>query len=606
MSEILFQPLGDPIAAGESLEHIADIDPRMTRTHYFDGRLLTAEDLERDQIYLDQRLREVGKVLGSGIINGLDLDFNPFTGLLTLQPGQAMTSAGRVLLLASQLYVSLGDRALISQLNNSKYRQFNRALYAVVLRYVDVATDIAEVFPTDLGKKRGSDYALVTESVQMGLVALPTPLVQQNPLHIRASLMREFLGNELAQALIPEDSVALGVIAIQNDTPQWLDSQLLRQPLRREHSGSHRQADLSRQYEALLADVLSNRQAGSLNNEFAASDYFSLLPPVGSVPKDAINPVSGHQGFFPEAFQVDVAPIRLSDVELIKAESLNLPNIDLSSADKVDIVVLVPLSNQIYGHYAEQLERNYDPSSRRLPQLDLLRLKLYPQHPVHTLDTDAAVWQAIWDQLDSNQLLYVRRPARAAETAVSGIVLALGTSVPAPTPAPVPTPVPTDNSTDTTTDTATDNIATDTTTTPTPAPTPTPTPSDPGSLIESEDSVFLRVFNFKRLANIRPPQSNDAETALEKLIEKAGDDAKQVQLATAFLLRVERQYDPVIWQTLQALVEQGATEKALERLLQDSEPEPQFTGKAMLDLGVNLGLPSDVLKGWEKLMDQFN
>ncbi|MCP4519074.1 MAG: hypothetical protein GY824_28085, partial [Delftia sp.] len=80
MSEILFQPLGDPIAAGESLEHIADIDPRMTRTHYFDGRLLTAEDLERDQIYLDQRLREIGKVLGHGIINGLDLNFDPFSG----------------------------------------------------------------------------------------------------------------------------------------------------------------------------------------------------------------------------------------------------------------------------------------------------------------------------------------------------------------------------------------------------------------------------------------------------------------------------------------------------------------------------------------------
>ena len=57
MSDILFQPLGDPMAAGESLESIADIDPRMTRTHYFDGRLLTAEDLERDQVYLDQRLR---------------------------------------------------------------------------------------------------------------------------------------------------------------------------------------------------------------------------------------------------------------------------------------------------------------------------------------------------------------------------------------------------------------------------------------------------------------------------------------------------------------------------------------------------------------------
>ena len=42
MPEILFQPLGDPTAAGMGLATVADIDPRLTRTHYFDGRLLTA------------------------------------------------------------------------------------------------------------------------------------------------------------------------------------------------------------------------------------------------------------------------------------------------------------------------------------------------------------------------------------------------------------------------------------------------------------------------------------------------------------------------------------------------------------------------------------
>ena len=135
MSDILFQPLGSPTPAGEGLDHLADIDPRLTRTHYFDGRLLTAEDLTRDQIYLDQRLRELGRVLGSGIMAGLELSFDRFTGLLTLQPGQALTPLGRVLELGTPLVVNLGDRALISTLNEGKYRSLNRALYAVVLRY---------------------------------------------------------------------------------------------------------------------------------------------------------------------------------------------------------------------------------------------------------------------------------------------------------------------------------------------------------------------------------------------------------------------------------------------------------------------------------------
>ena len=419
MSEILFQPLGNPIAAGEGLSTIADIDPRLTRTHYFDGRLLTAEDLTRDQIYLDQRLRELGRVLGSGIMSGLGLSFDRFTGLLRLQPGQALTPAGRVLELGSELLINLGDRALISQLNDGYYRRFNRALYAVVLRYADVATDIAEVFPKDLGAKRGSEYALVTESVQMGLVPLPLPLPQQNPLQIRARLMRELLGNEQLLSLIPEDAVGLGVLAIQDDTPQWLDAELLRQPMRAEPALGDLQSDLARQYELLLADILSARRSGGLNGDFHAADYFSLLPPVGTLPKEALDPVNGRQGYFPENYQVAIAPIRQSDVALIQTESLKLPPIDLTSGEPLDLVVLVPLSNLDYGHYAAQLERNIDPLNRRLPQLDLLKLKLYPVRPVHALDTDGAAWNAIWTRLGDSQPFYVRRPTRAAETSVS-------------------------------------------------------------------------------------------------------------------------------------------------------------------------------------------
>ena len=136
--------------------------------------------------------------------------------------------------------------------------------------------------------------------------------------------MREFLGNDRFAGLIPEDAVALGVLAIQNDTPQWLDSELLRHPLRPEPGLGDLQYDLSRQYEKLLADILSERRSGGLTGDFHAQEYFSLIPPVGTIPKDAVDPVSGRQGYFPENYQVAIAPIRQSDVDLIKAESLNL------------------------------------------------------------------------------------------------------------------------------------------------------------------------------------------------------------------------------------------------------------------------------------------
>ena len=629
MSNITFQPLGDPLAAGERLENIADIDPRMTRTHYFDGRLLTAEDLERDQIYLDQRLREVGKVLGQGILRGLDISYDKFTGLLTVSAGQAVTSAGRVLHLGSSLIVDLGDRALISQLNSGHYRRFNRALFAVVLRYVEVATDVAEVFPTNLASKRGADYALVTESVQLGLVQLPTRLPQQDPLHIRAGLIRELLGNAEAEAFIPEDGVALGILAIQNDTPQWLDSQLLRHPLRSDLSPGDLQQDLSRQYEALLTDIMTARQTGSLNNNFAARDYVDLLPPAGSLPLEAVNPVNGYQRFFPDDFDVHIAPIRQAELALIKAESMALPNIKLATEEDTEIVILVPLSNQVYGHYARQLERDYNPVTRDLPQHDLLRLKLYPTRPVHEIDTDATVWQAIWDQLETDKLTYVRRPVRAAETSVSGIILAMGIDPPQPSTGDGDSNQPGDSGTgdgstgdgstgegggDGDTSTGDGSVGEGGSGGETGSGDGPTTPGDSGgsgdtgsgSIIEDEDTVFLRFLNFKLLGQIRQPTGNESSLGLEKLHEEFGKDAQTVRLINNILLRVERHYDPVIWQTLNLGASNGALEEMLNELMQITESSPVATGKVIVNMAGALNMQGGLENEWVELVNQIN
>lgn len=580
MSDILFQPLGSPTPAGEGLDRIADIDPRLTRTHYFDGRLLTAEDLTRDQIYLDQRLRELGRVLGSGIMAGLELSFDRFTGLLTLAPGQALTPLGRVLELGTPLVVNLGDRALISTLNDGKYRSLNRALYAVVLRHVDVATDIAEVFPRDLGAQRGSQYAIVTESLQLGLVPLPLPLPQQSPLQIRARLMRELLGSSQFTSLIPEDSVPLGILAIQNDTPQWLDAELLRHPVREEPGIGDLQKDLSRQYERLLTDVLADRASRGLSGDFHAHDYFSLLPPAGTLPKAAIDPANGRQGFFPEHYQISIAPIRQSDVELVKAESLHLPPIDLSNGEPVDIVVLAPLSNLDYGRWAAQLEQNFDPTTRLLPQLDLLRLKLYPRH---VPDTDQTTWTQIWNLIGATQAFYVRRPTRAAETAISGIVLALGASLPPPPP-------PVVDETDDSGETGGGSLPG--------SGTGTGTPADGGGLVQDDNTIFLNRMNLGFLAELRP-FDGDSSDAFNKLQDNFGQDAQIVQECAAILMRIERQYDSLIWPTLLTLADRGTLGEFRKGLLgiEDGASTPKW----IAHIGGDLGLDTTLLSQWADL-----
>lgn len=560
MSDILFQPLGSPIAAGVALDALADIDPRLTRTHYFDGRLLTAEDLTRDQIYLDQRLRELGRVLGSGITAGLTVALDRFSGLLTVAPGQAVTAAGRVLELGTRLSVNLGDRALIAGLNAGNYRRLNRALYAVVLRHADVATDIAEVFPKDLGARRGFEYALITESVQLGLVPLPLPLPEQSPLQIRAQLMRELLGNTRISSLLPEDGVALGLLAVRNDTPDWLDSELLRQPLRAEPGLSDLQRDLARQYETLLADVLSDRASRSLSGDFHAADYFSLLPPAGTIPKAAIDPATGRQGYFPEHFSVAIAPIRQADLALIQDESLGLPPIDLNSPEPVDIMILAPLSNQEYGHWAAQLEQDYDPATRLLPQPDLLRLKLYPRH---IPDLDSTSWTNIWARIGATQARYVRRPSRAAETGISAIVVALGSAVPEPALAAA-------------------------------------SPADSGGLIQDSDSQFLAYLSLATLAQLRPPADDAGSAAIAALTSSSAGNATAVQQLTRALLRLERQYDALVWPTLASLSAGDQLEAFIAGLLEAPAATP--TPAVVAALGATLGLDATLLNQWSSLV----
>jgi len=569
MTEILFQPLGNPLAAGRPMEKIADIDSRLTRTHYFDGRLLTAEDLERDQVYLDERLREAGKVLGEGVAKGLELSFDRYSGLLTLESGFGVTRLGRVLQLESQLQVNITDAALIAQLNNGKYRHFNRGLYAVVLNYVEVATDVAEVFPTDLASKRGADYASVTEAVQMGLVPLPVPLKQQNELHARASLMRTLQDNELVDDLIPGDSLPLGILAIRDDSPQWLDSELLRQPTRRNSSTLSNREDLYRQYMGLFDDVMSHRSSGALTQNFAASDYFSLMPAAGLLPKDAVDAEHGVQGFFPDHFNIHIAPVRMAEMELLLEESVPLPPIDLESNDSADIMIMVPLSNRNYGRYAAQLERRNDLPERRLKAIDPLRLTIYPRPAPHEIDTDAEVWRSIFNASEDETLLYVRRPLRAAETVVSGIVLANGFDLPAD-------PEPADNSvdsTDTTTDTTTD-VHTDTDAGPV-------SPVDSGDVIVDEGAVFLRFFNLPSVSEYRQPRSSEEYEAYKWLQEKVGNDADMVQQLMWFLIQVSPWYDPVIWRSMALLLKSDLLQEVMSNLPENQDGHPYITGKIL-------------------------
>ncbi|MBI5329329.1 MAG: methyltransferase type 11 [Betaproteobacteria bacterium] len=433
-ANITFQPFasGDQNAKGQ---RISSIDPRLSRTNYFDGRLLKASDLIRDQIYLDERALEIGQILGSGIARGLEVTLNHST--LSVSPGMAIAPSGRVLQLADRsLEVNLGNSALIASLNAGAQRRFNRGLYLVALHYAEVGSDAAEAYPADLESKRQFQFNSFAEGVELVLVPLATPLNTGDALAARAGLVSAFM-NGAPRPELSEEAVALGLLAVQNGQPLWLDRGLVRRPLRPAGQPGGLQRDLAAHYQELLAEVLELRNEGGLSGGFAADQYFHVLPPVGRLPKSAADPERGAQTFFPRGYEVSIAPVRRDDLPALLEESMRLAPMDLKRDADADIMILVAVSDEDYAWRGRALMKGGVKSSadglNSLLHIDGLALRLRATIPAgHALDTDATLWKSIWDTAEEGDVFYVRRPPRAAETNVSAVVLASGFALPDP------------------------------------------------------------------------------------------------------------------------------------------------------------------------------
>lgn len=426
LSENPFSPMAT-YDSQTTISSISSLDPKLSRTNYYDGRLLRASDLTRDQFYLDERLREVGRALGQGIVRGLEVSLTS-DRKVSVTGGIAITPSGRVLELeAEKIELNLTDAALINELNPG-FRSLQPGLYAIVVRYAEKGTGSAEIYPRDLEAQRGFHFNAYQEGVQFALVKLPINLplekIQRVSAHevsvyIRALLVRPLLmSNAGQQQTIGEDAVALGILGVEYGMAQWLDKGLLRRPFRSLQSMNYVQEDLYNHYQELFADILSLRQSTANQDKFLASRYFSILPPVGSLPKLAIDPMNAYQHFFPEGFEVSISPVRADDLPSLIQQSLLLEPIDLQTDKDVDIMIAVVLDDVNFSMVARRLEHTGDALISHLDETLLGSSK--QQRPADEIN----IWQKLW--YIAQNIMYLRRPVRVAETQVSAVVLAKG------------------------------------------------------------------------------------------------------------------------------------------------------------------------------------
>ena len=79
----------------------------LERLHYFSGRLLSADDLQREQEYVLARLRRLNRLThGWGVIRGLAVSRRG-TNTVVVQPGLAIGCAGNEIVVGEERKISL-------------------------------------------------------------------------------------------------------------------------------------------------------------------------------------------------------------------------------------------------------------------------------------------------------------------------------------------------------------------------------------------------------------------------------------------------------------------------------------------------------------------
>src|SRR5262245_66274900 len=87
-------------------------DPDVRRINFFNGRLLSGEDLSREQAANEQGRRRLGRAIGDGIAYGLEVAPTPGSDrvrqpVISITPGLAISRRGDTLLLADPVDISL-------------------------------------------------------------------------------------------------------------------------------------------------------------------------------------------------------------------------------------------------------------------------------------------------------------------------------------------------------------------------------------------------------------------------------------------------------------------------------------------------------------------
>jgi hypothetical protein len=456
-------------------------DSRRRRPLYFDGKFLTAADLNREQAYLMQREADLARSLGFGVIDGLRVTRSELTtsgsanaaAAVRIAAGFGLTPAGEIVRLGRSKVVDLADVPRIAQLNASfglsrvaqdPSRNLN-GLFVLGLRAVEFTANPVPIFPAATTGETSLHDGETIEATAVTLVPYPSTALAEDPARARARVARElFIAQKPPE--LPSGVLPLAMLCLRGGLLQWVDEFLVRREAGDDDRFGFGFAPRALaeahfyQYQDLLRDV-DAANAG----RFAASAFFEALPPGGPLPENMIDTSDFTQAYFPPEARVDLALVPQDELPALMEDSIDLPPIDLQlppeDNDALAILVLVPVPRADYAEAVATLgprmrslrAATMAPFARQNP-LDFLRQWKPALAPTTEESATGTLEDAAWITHlgKARKLWYVRRRHLPDGSALASLAIDAGSEAPPvggpggslpPGPAPGPTPPPT-------------------------------------------------------------------------------------------------------------------------------------------------------------------
>ncbi|WP_134498149.1 hypothetical protein [Microvirga pakistanensis] len=448
------------------------IDQTRERTSWAEGMFVTSAHFNRDQSYVVARQGDLGRAIGAGVIDGLEVAIaadDPTS--VIVEPGLGIGGGGESIVLHASIRIGLADIALQRTLTQGAglldslqlISEARSGLFVLCATPVEYTSNPIGSYATGPDGKRRLQDSLITEATLFTLVPFALTASSESPEARRAMAARRiFLDGATAE--LPPSALPLAMVELDGNIPIWLDMEMVRRQAGAARADAFGLGFVDtptriahfRQYDAQVTQMVTSAP----NVGFAAASRFDILPPMGRMPAACVVPRSPAPGqphvlshnWLPAEMPVELTALPEDEIDQLLEESLTMPVIDLSAPSRAlaqtPVTIIVPIPRADWASAPLEVVQQTRTLAAAAPlgaapttPMELITALLEQSVDPDLVDPTAdAPWLALL--LGRTTLWYARRRQFLRTDALTGEASPYRPAPEAPQPEPQPEPEP--------------------------------------------------------------------------------------------------------------------------------------------------------------------